>query len=113
MDEVPFINFLLLQALFKNEKLVLICKDNSNEELMFTLYYKHEDDDSFQEVNSKNKQVDDKGDEYRVEYIIPDVKTGEYTCKIQSKCDFGRSEMSNEISVLKENQVNNVNVFLL
>ena len=87
--------------------MVLIYEDGSNEDLTFTLYYKHEDDDNFQEVNSKSKQVDDNADEYRVEYIMSDVKAGKYTCKFQSKCEFGRSEMSKEISVLKENKVNN------
>ena len=93
--------------------MVLIYKDGSNEDLTFTLYYKHEDDDNFQEVNSKSKQVDDNADEYRVEYIMSDVKAGKYTCKFQSKCEFGRSEMSNEISVLNKNTVNNLIVFLL
>lgn len=89
--------------------MVLIYEDGSNEDLTFTLYYKHEDDDNFQEVNSKSKQVDDNA----VEYIMSDVKAGKYTCKFQSKCEFGRSEMSNEISVLNKNTVNNLIVFLL
>ena len=93
--------------------MVLICKDDSNEDLNFTLYYKYKDDDNFQEINSKNKFVGDKADEYRVEYIIPDVKTGEYTCKIQSKCEFGRSEMSDKVSVLKEDKVKNLIALLL
>ena len=87
----------------------MIYEDGSNEDLTFTLYYKHEDDDNFQEVNSKSKQVDDNA----VEYIMSDVKAGKYTCKFQSKCEFGRSEMSNEISVLNKNTVNNLIVFLL
>ena len=89
--------------------MVLIYEDGSNEDLTFTLYYKHEDDDNFQEVNSKSKQVDDNADEY----IMSDVKAGKYTCKFQSKCEFGRSEMSNEISALNKNTVNNLIVFLL
>ena len=93
--------------------MVLIYEDGSNEDLTFTLYYKHEDDDNFQEVNSKKKQVDDNSDEYRVEYIMSDVKAGKYTCKLQSKCEFGRSEMSNEIFFLKENKVSNLIVLLL
>ena len=93
--------------------MVLIYEDGSNEDLTFTLYYKHEDDDNFQEVNSKKKQVDDNSDEYRVEYIMSDVKAGKCTCKLQSKCEFSRSEMSNEIFFLKENKVSNLIVLLL
>lgn len=59
--------------------MVLIYEDGSNEDLTFTLHYKHEDDDNFQEVNSKSKQVDDNAAEYRVEYIMSDVKAGKYT----------------------------------
>lgn len=96
----------MFQASFKNETLVLIFNDDSDEDLIITLYYKHENDGSFQKVDLRNKCAGGKANEYQVEYIIPDVKTGKYTCKIQSKCDFGMSEMSNEKSVLKESKVN-------
>ena len=49
-----------------------------------------------------------KGDnmvQYRVEYTIPHVKPGRYICQIQSKCYFGVSEMSDEISVWNEEEV--------
>ena len=49
--------------------MVLIYEDGSNEDLTFTLYYKHEDDDNFQEVNSNNKQVDDNADEYQLNIL--------------------------------------------
>ena len=94
--------FLSFQASFKNEKLVLICKDDSDEELnTIILYYKHKNDDDFQEVALAPKSADHKADEYRLEHFIPDAKTGEYICKVQSKCEFGLSEISTEEHVLK------------
>ena len=97
----------MLQASFKNETLVLIFNDDSNEDLIITLHYKLENDDNFHKVDLRTtKCADDKANEYRVECIIPDAKTGKYTCKIQSKCDFGTSEMSNEKLVSKGSKVN-------
>lgn len=92
---------LLFQASFENKKLVLLWVDDSGETLFFTLLYKHENDRKFQTVSLKNKSKgdSDKADEYRGECIIPDPKAGKYTCKIQSKCNFGTNDMSNEISV--------------
>ena len=93
--------------MFKNEKLVLIFDDDSDEDLIITLHYKHENDGNFQKVDLRTtKCAGDIANEYRVEYNIPDAKTGKYTCKIQSKCDFGMSEMSNEKSVSKGSKVN-------
>ena len=104
MRDNPFhgIPSLSFQAFFEDEKLVLICECDSDEDLTFILYYKHENDDSFQKVDlRKNVSVD----EYRVEHVIADVKTGNYICKIQSKCEFGMSEISTEKDALKENEV--------
>ena len=96
---IPSLSF---QAFFEDEKLVLICNCDSDGDLTFTLYYKHENDDSFQEVDlKKNFSVD----EYRVEHVIADAKPGNYICKIQSKCEFGMSETSSEKDALKENEV--------
>ena len=43
--------------------------------------------------------------EYRTEYIIANIKPGRYICHMQSKCYFGVSEMSDEISVWNEDDV--------
>lgn len=104
MRDNPFhgIPSLSFQAFFEDEKLVLICECDSDEDLTFILYYKHENDESFQKVDlRKNVSVD----EYRVEHVIADAKTGNYICKIQSKCEFGTSEISTEKDALKENEV--------
>ena len=43
--------------------------------------------------------------EHRIEYTIGNVKPGRYICRMQSKCYFGLSEMSDEISVWNEEDV--------
>ena len=107
MHDNPFRRILSLsfQAFFENEVLVLICKFDSEKDLTITLYYKHENDDSFQKVDLRNNFVVDKSDEYRVEHVIANAKTGNYICKIQSKCEYGMSEISTEQNALKENEV--------
>lgn len=47
----------------------------------------------------------------RTEYFLPNIKNGRYICHIQTKCEFGVSEMSNGITVWKENEVNFNNSF--
>ena len=47
----------------------------------------------------------------RTEYFLPNIKPGRYICHIQTKCEFGVSEMSNGITVWKENEVNFNNSF--
>ena len=42
---------------------------------------------------------------YTLEYTIPNLKPGRYIIQMQSKCYFGVSEMSNEISVWNDDEV--------
>ena len=42
---------------------------------------------------------------YTLEYAIPNLKPGRYIIQMQSKCYFGMSEMSNEISVWNDEEV--------
>ena len=67
--------------------------------------YRHENDKNGQTVVLNNAFNNGSSVDYRVEYTIPIVKPGRYICQMQSKCDFGVSEMSNEISVWKNEEV--------
>ena len=53
----------------------------------------------------RNVCKNDNSSEYRVEYAVLNAKPGKYVCQIQSKCEFGVSEMSMETSVYKEEEV--------
>ena len=99
------------QASFKNDILILRWKDDSNENLKFILFYKQENDENWQDVVLNRVSKNDNLREDRVEYTVPNTRPGRYTCQIQSACDSGVSEMSEEIFVLKEEEV--TSVFLL
>ena len=99
------------QASFKNESLILKWKDDSNESLIFILFYKHEKNGNWRDVVLKNVCKNDISSEYRVEYTVPNVQAGRYICQIQSTCEFGVSEMSEEIFVYKEEEVSSVFLF--
>ena len=96
---------LLFYASFKSENLILKLEDSPNENLSFILFYKHENDPNFRDAVLKNVYKNDNSAEYRVEYTIPNVQPGKYICQIQSKCDFGVSEMSTETFVYKNEEV--------
>ena len=66
------------------------------------MFYKHEKDENWQDVILRNVCKNINSGEYRVEYSIPNVQPGKYICRIQSKCDFGISELSKEIFVSRE-----------
>ena len=102
---------MLFQASFKNESLILKWKDDSNENLIFILFYKHENHENWQDVVLKNVCKNDISSEYRVEYTVPNAQAGRYICQIQSKCEYGVSEMSEEIFVYKEEEVSSVYLF--
>lgn len=70
------------------------------------MFYKHENDANFCDAVLKNVCKNDNSPEYRAEYTIPKIQPGKYICQIQSKCDFGVSEMSREIFVNKNEEVN-------
>ena len=76
--------------------------DDSNENLIFILFYKHGKDENWQDVVLKNVCKSFDSAEYRVEYTISNAKPGKYICRIQSKCDFGMSESSTATFVSRE-----------
>ena len=80
-------------------------KVNSNENLTFVLRYKEDNDEYWKNVTLRNVCKNDNSSEYRVEYAVLNAKPGKYVCQIQSKCEFGVSEMSMETSVYKEEEV--------
>ena len=67
--------------------------------------YRHEDDKMSHTVDLNSECKNDKLFEYRLEYTIANIKPGRYICHMQSKCSFGVSEMSDEISVWNEENV--------
>lgn len=94
-----------IQASFKNGNLFLKWKYTSCEDAVFILSYRHENDEMSHivDLNSECKIVNMV--EYRVEYTIPCIKPGRYICQMQSKCHFGVSEMSDEISFWNDEEV--------
>ena len=66
------------------------------------MFYKHENDENWRNAVLKNICKNDNSNEYRVEYTVPNIQAGEYVCQIQSKCVFGKSELSREISASRE-----------
>ena len=99
------------QVSFKNGSLILKWNIVSNENLIFNLFYKHENDENWRDVVLQNVHKDDNSSEYRLEYSFPNARPGKYTCQIQSMCDFGISEKSVEIFAYKEEEVNSI-IFL-
>ena len=92
--------------------MILNWRDDSNDNLIFILFYKHENDENWRNDVLKNICKNDDSNEYRVEYTVPNIQPGEYFCQIQSKCDFGMSELSREISASREKvQVSSVFFF--
>ena len=85
--------------------------DSSNENLTFSLIYKQDNDEHWKTVSLKNVCKSSNSNEYRVEYTVSNAKPGRYTCQIQSKCDFGISQMSNERSAYKEEEVGLITFF--
>ena len=85
--------------------MILQWKVNSNENLTFVLKYKQDNDEHWKNVTLRNVCKNDNSCEYRVEYTVLNAKPGRYVCQIQSKCDFGVSDMSMETSVYKEDEV--------
>ena len=69
------------------------------------MLYRHEDDEKGQTVVLNNECNNCNSVDYRVRYAVPNVKPGRYICQMQSKCEFGVSGMSNEISVWKNEEV--------
>ena len=80
-------------------------KDTSGENQVFILLYRHENDKMSHTVDLNSECKNDNLFEYRIEYVIPNVKPGRYICHMQSKCYFGVSEISDEISVWNEEDV--------
>ena len=79
--------------------------NDSNEKVNFILFYKHENDENWQDVCLENVCRNDSTSEYRVEYTVPNSHPGDYICQIQSKVDFDLSEKSKEKIVSKEKVV--------
>ena len=75
------------------------------------MFYKHENDGNWRDVVLKNVCKNDISNEYRVEYNVPNAQAGRYVCQIQSTCEFGVSEMSEEIFVYKEEEVSSIFLF--
>ena len=99
------------QASFKNESFILKWKVDLNENLIFTLFYKHENDQNWSDVILKDVRLDNDSSEYSVEYTFLNAHPGRYTCQIQPKCSFGVSEMSGKIFAYKEEEVTLVFLF--
>ena len=99
------------QASFKNESLILKWKDDSNENLILTLFYKHENDENWSDAILKDVRLDNDSSEYSVEYTFLNARPGRYNCQIQSKCCFGVSGMSGKIFAYKEKEVTSVFLF--
>ena len=79
--------------------------DTSGEKPAFILLYRHENEEMSHTVDLNSECKNDNLLEYRIEYAIANVKPGRYICHMQSKCCFGVSEMSDEISVCNEEDV--------
>ena len=105
------IHFFFLQASFENDNLILEWKCFSGEESLFILSYRHENDEKCQTVSLNMDWKNNNSFDNRTEYFLPNIKPGRYICHIQTKCEFGVSEMSNGITVWKENEVNFNNSF--
>ena len=104
-------NIFSSQVSFKNDSLILKWKIATNENLIFNLFYKHENDENWWDVVLKNVHKNDNSSEYRVEYSFPNARPGTYTCQIQSACDFGVSEKSVKMFAYKEEKVSSITFF--
>ena len=102
---------MLFQASFKNESLILKWQVDSKENLIFNLFYKHENEEIWRKVDLKNVSKNDNLLEYRVECTLPNMRPGRYTCQIQSSCEYGASEMSEKKAFYKEEEVSSVFLF--
>lgn len=80
-------------------------KDTSGENPVFILLYRHESNKLSHTVDLNSQCKNDNLFEYTVEYTIANIKPGRYICRMQSRCYFGLSEMSDEISVWNEDDV--------
>ena len=85
--------------------------DNSNENSDFILFYKHVNDEKWQDVVLKNVCKHYNSSEYRVEYTITNAQSGRYICQIQSKSEFDMSQKSREVYANKEEQVSPLFLF--
>ena len=88
--------------------MILKWKDSSNENLIFKLFYRHENDEKWFDVVLKTVCKNYKSSEHKVEYTIPNAQPGRYTCQIQSRCEFVMSGKSDETFVYKEEEVSYV-----
>ena len=52
------VKYFVIQTSFKNESLILKWKDDSNENLIFSLFYKHENDENWSDVILKHVPLD-------------------------------------------------------
>ena len=102
---------MLFQASFKNESWILKWQVDSKENLIFNLFYKHENEEIWRKVDLKNVSKNDNLLEYRVECTLPNMRPGRYTCQIQSSCGYGASEMSEKKVFYKEEEVSSVFLF--
>ena len=105
------VKYFVIQTSFKNESLILKWKDDSNENLIFSLFYKHENDENWSDVILKHVPLDNDSREYSIQYTFLNACPGRYACQIQSKCCFGVSEMSGKIFSYKEEEVTSVFLF--
>ena len=84
---------------------------DSYENSDFILFYKHVNDEKWQDVVLKNVCKNDNSGEYRVKYTVSNAQPGRYICQIQSKSDFDMSEKSGECFVYKEEEVSSLFLF--
>ena len=73
--------------------------------MTFVLRYKQDNDQHWKNDTLRNVCKNNNLCEYRVEYTVLNAKPGRYVCQIQSKCEFGVSELSMETPICEKDEV--------